>query len=93
MVNPVMPAPGAEGAAAPDPPRTLFVELTSACNMHCAFCPSDILRRQKEHLAEASLKSFLAQVRDLEIRAPVMLNVLGEPLLNKRIYSLLDELE
>ncbi len=88
-----MPAPGAEGAAAPDPPRTLFVELTSACNMHCAFCPSDLLRRKKEHLAEASLKSFLAQVRDLEIRAPVMLNVLGEPLLNKRIYSLLDELE
>ncbi|MCU0276452.1 MAG: SPASM domain-containing protein [Acidobacteria bacterium] len=61
--------------------------------MHCAFCPSDVLRRRKEHLSESNLKSFLGQVHALGIRAPVMLNVLGEPLLNKRVYPLLDELQ
>jgi hypothetical protein len=74
-------------------PRTLFIELTSHCNMHCAFCPSDVLRRPKQHLGESDLKSFLEQVQALGCRSPVMLNVLGEPLLNKRLYPLLDELE
>jgi len=77
----------------PEPPRTLFIELTSHCNMHCTFCPSDILRRPKSHLSEERLRNFLDQVWALGIKAPVLLNVLGEPLLNKKIYPLLDELE
>jgi len=86
--------PEAEAAASLfDPPRTIFLELTSRCNMHCSFCPSDVLRRPKEHLAEARLRSFLDQVRALGLTTPVLLNVLGEPLLNKRVYPLLDELE
>jgi MoaA/NifB/PqqE/SkfB family radical SAM enzyme len=61
-----------------EPPRTIFLELTSRCNMHCAFCPSDVLRRPKEHLAGGRLRSFLDQVRALGLRTPVLLNVLGE---------------
>jgi hypothetical protein len=75
------------------PPRTVFIELTSHCNMHCAFCPSDVLRRPKEHLSEPRLRRFLDQLRTLAPGTPVMLNVLGEPLLNRRVHSLLDELE
>ncbi|NMD09848.1 MAG: hypothetical protein GYA74_01595, partial [Acidobacteria bacterium] len=52
-------------ASIPDPPGTIFLELTSACNMHCAFCPSDVLRRPKEPLSEARLKSFLGQLHAL----------------------------
>jgi len=85
--------PAAADAPAPEPPRTIFLELTGACNMHCAFCPSDILRRPKGHLADSRLKSFLDQIHALGLRPPVLLNVLGEPLLNKNIYPLLDELE
>ena len=76
-----------------DPPRTLFLELTSHCNMHCAFCPSDVLRRPKEHLSEERLKKFLDQVHALGLRIPILLNVLGEPLLNKKVYELLNLLE
>ena len=76
-----------------DPPRTLFLELTSHCNMHCVFCPSDVLRRPKEHLSEARLRKFLDQVHALNLRTPVLLNVLGEPLLNKMVYEVLDLLE
>ena len=80
-------------ASIPDPPGTIFLELTSACNMHCAFCPSDVLRRPKEPLSEARLKSFLGQLHALGLHPPVLLNILGEPLLNKRVYPLLDDLE
>ncbi len=76
-----------------DAPRTVFLELTSHCNMHCTFCPSDILRREKGTLDEAKADRFLDGLHALGMRPPVLLNVLGEPLLNKRIFPLLDRLE
>jgi organic radical activating enzyme len=75
------------------PLGTIFIELTSHCNMHCVFCPSDVLRRPKGHLSEGRLRSFLDQIQALGLRTPILLNVLGEPLLSKNIYSLLDKLE
>ena len=75
------------------PPRTVFIELTSHCNMHCEFCPSDILRRNKNHIADARVRSFLDQLHALGLRPPILLNVMGEPLLNKRVYEYLDLLE
>jgi MoaA/NifB/PqqE/SkfB family radical SAM enzyme len=75
------------------PPTVLFIEFTSHCNMHCAFCPSDLLRRKSEHIDEKNIESFLAQLHELGIRAPVLCNVLGEPLLNKRLYAYLDIFE
>jgi hypothetical protein len=81
------------GSLVPDPPGTIFIELTSHCNMHCVFCPSDVLRRPKGHLSEGRWRSFLDQIHALGLRPPILLNVLGEPLLNKKIFSLLDELE
>jgi hypothetical protein len=77
----------------PAAPRTVFIELTSHCNMHCAFCPSDILRRGKRHQDDARVRAFLDQLHALDLRPPILLNVLGEPLLNKRIYEYLDLLE
>ncbi len=77
----------------PELPRTLFLELTSHCNMHCDFCPSDILRRPHSRLTDERLRSFLDQIHASYPRIPVLLNVLGEPLLDKRVYSLLDEFE
>ena len=77
----------------PAAPRTVFIELTSHCNMHCAFCPSDILRRGKRHQDDARVRAFLDQLHALDLRPPILLNVLGEPLLNKRIHEYLDLLE
>lgn len=80
-------------ASPPVAPRTVFIELTSRCNMHCAFCPSDLLRRDKSHQDDGRLRSFLDQLHGLGMRPPILLNVLGEPLLNKRVYEYLDLLE
>jgi hypothetical protein len=75
------------------PPRTVFIELTSHCNMHCEFCPSDILRRDRNHIDDARVRGFLDQLHALGLHPPVLLNVMGEPLLNKRVYEYLDLLE
>jgi hypothetical protein len=75
------------------PPRTVFIELTSHCNMHCTFCPSDVLRREKRMIDDAHVRRFLDQLHGLGLRPPVLLNVMGEPLLNKRLYEYLDLLE
>lgn len=75
------------------PPRTVFIELTSHCNMHCEFCPSDILRRDKNPIDDARVRGFLDQLHALDLRPPILLNVMGEPLLNKRVFEYLDLLE
>jgi hypothetical protein len=75
------------------PPRTVFIELTSHCNMHCSFCPSDVLRREKQMIDDAQVRSFLDQLHALGLHPPVLLNVMGEPLLNRRLYEYLDLLE
>jgi radical SAM protein with 4Fe4S-binding SPASM domain len=76
-----------------DPPKTLFIELTSHCNMHCTFCPSDILRRRKEHLADSRFRKLMDELQALDIKTPVLLNVLGEPLLNKKLFEYLELFE
>ncbi len=76
-----------------DPPKTIFIELTNHCNMHCTFCPSDLLRRRKEHLADSRFRKLMDEVQALNIKIPVLLNVLGEPLLNKKIFEYLELFE
>ncbi len=74
-------------------PGILFIEFTNLCNMHCSFCPSDILSRKREHLDEENLNRFLEQIHLTSYRPAILCNVLGEPLLNKKIYSYLDLFE
>ncbi len=76
-----------------DSRKTIFIELTSHCNMHCTFCPSDILKRRKGHLADSAFRKLMEGLRALDIKTPILLNVLGEPLLNKKIYGYLDLVE
>jgi radical SAM protein with 4Fe4S-binding SPASM domain len=71
----------------------LFIEFTSHCNMHCSFCPSDLLKRKKQHIDDTLLQNFLHQIQELPERPPILCNVLGEPLLNKKIYHYLDLFE
>jgi sulfatase maturation enzyme AslB (radical SAM superfamily) len=74
-------------------PNILFIEMTNFCNMHCIFCPSDLLTKKRQHISEDDLKEFLSQVHELDIRPPILCNILGEPLINKNIYKYLDLFE
>ncbi len=55
--------------------------------MHCTFCPSDELAKPRQHVSDADLRSMLHQAHDLGLKAPVQFNVLGEPLLNPKVYD------
>ena len=74
----------------PPPPGVLFIEMTNFCNMHCTFCPSDLLTKKRQHIAEGHLNKFMDQIHKLDLSPPILCNVLGEPLLNKKIFAYLD---
>jgi sulfatase maturation enzyme AslB (radical SAM superfamily) len=71
-------------------PEVFFLELTNHCNMHCTFCPSDYLKKERGNADDELAVRFIEQVRDLGLNKPIQFNVLGEPLLNKKIYKYID---
>jgi MoaA/NifB/PqqE/SkfB family radical SAM enzyme len=70
----------------------VFVEITSRCNFHCEFCPSDSLLRKKGDIKDEYMLKILLELRDKN--KIIAFHVLGEPLLNKNFFkylSLCDE--
>ena len=63
----------------------LYLEVTSHCNMHCSFCPSDDILRTKQHISEENALKFIRSAP--EMGTHLMVNVLGEPLLNKKVFD------
>lgn len=68
-------------------PDHVFIELTNHCNMHCSFCPSDELAKPRALAPPDRVESFIRETHRLGIDRPIHFNVLGEPLLNKRIFD------
>lgn len=72
--------------------KEVFVEITSRCNFHCEFCPSDSMLRKKGDLKDEYMLKILSELRDKN--KIIAFHVLGEPLLNKNFFkylSLCDE--
>jgi MoaA/NifB/PqqE/SkfB family radical SAM enzyme len=65
----------------------LLLEVTSHCNMHCTFCPSDDLVRRKGHVSDEQAVRLIRAAHDLAPGIPIMFNVLGEPFLNKKLFD------
>jgi sulfatase maturation enzyme AslB (radical SAM superfamily) len=86
-VTPAGPVPTNDWIIQPD---VFFLELTNHCNMHCTFCPSDYLKKDRAMADDDLAVRFIEQVRDLDIKRPIQFSVLGEPLLNKKIYKYVD---
>ena len=68
----------------------IFIEITSLCNMHCTFCPSDIMKRKKCNAKNDNVTKILSELNSLDTKRKVHFNVLGEPLLNKNFFKYLD---
>ena len=67
--------------------RLLMLEVTSHCNMHCTFCPSDDLVRKKGHVSDEQAIQLIREAPKLAPGVPIMFNVLGEPFLNKKLFD------
>lgn len=68
--------------------QSYFIELTNHCNMHCSFCPSDELGKQRRNSSDDTVERFIRQIAEIDASACLIhFNVLGEPLLNKRAFE------
>lgn len=67
-----------------------FVEVTNICNFHCKFCPSDHLKRQREHIDFELFKKAVDQIAMTNYSRPIQLQVMGEPLLHPQIFEAID---
>jgi organic radical activating enzyme len=70
--------------------RLLILEVTSHCNMHCTFCPSDDLVRKKGHVSDAQAIDLIRAAHELAPGIPIMFNVLGEPFLNPKLFKYIE---
>jgi len=68
----------------------IFIEITNACDMHCRFCSSDHMHRARRFMTEDMFKLTIDQVAELHPPRPIMLHVLGEPLLHKNVFDFID---
>jgi MoaA/NifB/PqqE/SkfB family radical SAM enzyme len=67
--------------------RLLILEVTSHCNMHCTFCPSDDMVRQKGHVSDEQAIELIRAAHELAPGIPIMFNVVGEPFLNPKLFK------
>jgi MoaA/NifB/PqqE/SkfB family radical SAM enzyme len=67
--------------------RLLILEVTSHCNMHCTFCPSDDLVRRKGNVSDDQARQLIRMASEVSPGVPIMFNVLGEPFLNKKLFE------
>lgn len=70
--------------------KYLFVEITNKCNMHCVFCPSDTLKTKRQDIDDVNFKKLIREASEFENKPYIQFNVLGEPLLNHKLYEYLD---
>ncbi|WP_298995835.1 radical SAM/SPASM domain-containing protein [uncultured Desulfovibrio sp.] len=66
-----------------EPPiSSVFLELTSRCNMNCSFCPIGVLKRKKQDMAHENVLKVLDELKG--IPCDITFHTLGEPFLNPR---------
>lgn len=66
------------------------LELTNLCNIDCTFCPSKDIRRPKGSMDFELAKRLVKEVRDTAFCELVTTNVMGDPLIYKHLFSLLE---
>lgn len=71
-------------------PRTVSLELTTKCNLACPLCPTHVVGRRTNRLAEEHVDRVLAAKRSLRTAC---LHVLGEPLLHPDVAGIVARLE
>ena len=66
--------------------RAMTIEISSACNRTCSWCPNSITPRKKQVLMEEAV--FLKAVQDAKamgFHGRVTFNLYNEPLLDRRL--------
>ena len=64
--------------------RNLNIELSSACNFACSYCPGAEMTRDKTVMSYEMATSLLDQIHEMELTDYINFYHMGESLLNKR---------
>lgn len=72
----------------PTPPYDRsYVEITNACNLSCAFCPSPSLQKSRSFMDPELFNKLIPQIKPLVKEC--YLHLLGEPLLHPKLGEIL----
>lgn len=67
--------------------KNIYLEITTACNLNCPFCPSTKI----ENRSNLSLEEFKRRVDEVApFTEGIYLHILGEPLLHKDLKEMID---
>lgn len=76
--------------APPSSARIYQVELSSYCNMQCAYCPHPGMKRQKGHMTSDVLSACIDWIKETGGRR-IVLHHFGEPLLHPRLKERIEQ--
>lgn len=65
----------------------VLVELTTFCNFHCSFCPSDSMKRVRKHMPRELWQKVLTELSEKKMTKKVFFHLVGEPLLHPDIFE------
>lgn len=67
------------------PLNYVSIEINSACNRSCTFCPNSIEERPKFFLEEELFYKIIQDLKDIGFKGEINFNLYNEPLLDPRI--------
>jgi radical SAM protein with 4Fe4S-binding SPASM domain len=70
-------------------PNIVYVETTNVCNLECPMCPTTIMVRPAVNMAYDTWTTAIDQL-DPSVTELVVLHSDGEPLINKRVFDMID---
>jgi len=70
--------------------NSIYLEITSACNYKCTFCPHPQMKRAKRHMKKDVAINALNQIKETGVINQVYFNYLGEPLLSPILFECLE---
>jgi organic radical activating enzyme len=69
------------------PLERLHLEVTNVCNFKCEFCPDNIMKRHRGHMAWPLLEQILDEVAPHRLCRVVAFHLMGEPLIYPDFFS------
>jgi len=66
---------------------SMYVELTSLCNMSCDFCVSRFMKRQKTHMDFGMFTNVIDQIAQNKLTKNIQLAAIGESLLYPKLIE------
>ena len=62
--------------------NVIYLELSTACNRRCSYCPVSLYPRQDSHMDETIFRRIIQELKELDYRNTLSLSLYNEPLMD-----------